>query len=120
MSSSSNPYAHLVIGDNDMLQAEGSSSVVTNDDDSSSDEDMLYQEAKVVDETNEDYDRTAPVNTKRAYDPKIKEFKIWCDKKYSSLPAEQRYTVTGPKLHLFLKKEVIYAILCEYLNRYVY
>lgn len=109
-SSSSNSNENLLIGDNDMLQVDGSTAVASNEQDSSSDEDTFYQETKAVDETNEDYDRTAPVNTTRAYGPKIKEFKLWCDKKYSSLPTEQKYTVTGPKLHLFLKKEVMYII----------
>jgi hypothetical protein len=43
--------------------------------------------------------------TKKQYEPKVAEWKAWCQAKL--FPEETRYTVNGPKLHLFLTDEVI-------------
>ncbi|POM71737.1 Hypothetical protein PHPALM_11653 [Phytophthora palmivora] len=46
-----------------------------------------------------------PVNTTRAYAPKQREFKAWCDRK--GLHEITRYQVTATKMHLFLQEEVV-------------
>ncbi|KAG3097244.1 hypothetical protein PI124_g14634 [Phytophthora idaei] len=46
-----------------------------------------------------------PANTIRAFTPKQKEFKAWCDKK--GFHEASRYQVTAAKLHLFLVEEVV-------------
>ncbi|OWZ02399.1 hypothetical protein PHMEG_00026051 [Phytophthora megakarya] len=48
-----------------------------------------------------------PKNTLKAYTNKQKEFMQWCDEKEAAFNALTRYTVTGPKLHLFLEERVI-------------
>ncbi|KAG1440024.1 hypothetical protein G6F56_012073 [Rhizopus delemar] len=47
-----------------------------------------------------------PKNTKKAYQPRIAEFKAWCDEKFFHEPAETRYTIFGQKAHLFLFEQV--------------
>lgn len=49
-----------------------------------------------------------PLNTSKAYDPKIAEFRAWCDYKFHYQPLEQRYIVTGEKAHYFLDDAVIF------------
>ncbi|KAG2784139.1 hypothetical protein PC129_g21766 [Phytophthora cactorum] len=44
-------------------------------------------------------------NTIRAYAPKQREFKAWCDKK--GFHETTRYQVTASKMHLFLQEEVV-------------
>ncbi|EGZ22288.1 hypothetical protein PHYSODRAFT_433406, partial [Phytophthora sojae] len=48
---------------------------------------------------------TRPANTTRAYAPKQREFKAWCDRK--GFHETTRYPVTASKLHLFLQEEVV-------------
>lgn len=106
------PVEDLMIRDDDTLPNEVP--YITSDSDSSDEEDMSYQQMQAIIETTQEFDQTAPKNTRKAYDPKIREFKNWCDRKYTTLSTDQRYTVTGPKLHLFLKKEV-YTFLVKYI-----
>lgn len=47
-----------------------------------------------------------PANTARAYEPKQREFKAWCDRK--KFHETTRYQVSASKLHLFLREEVVY------------
>ncbi|ETO60665.1 hypothetical protein F444_21176 [Phytophthora nicotianae P1976] len=44
-------------------------------------------------------------NTTRAYAPKQREYKSWCDRK--GFHEATRYQVTASKLHLFLQVEVV-------------
>ncbi|OWZ08441.1 hypothetical protein PHMEG_00019017, partial [Phytophthora megakarya] len=46
-----------------------------------------------------------PANTTRAYAPKQREFKAWCDRK--CFHETTRYQVTAAKMHLFLQEEVV-------------
>jgi hypothetical protein len=46
-----------------------------------------------------------PAGTTAQYQPKIEEFKQWCEQK--EFPVATRYTVTEAKLHLFLEQCVI-------------
>ncbi|KAG2786454.1 hypothetical protein Pcac1_g4453 [Phytophthora cactorum] len=46
-----------------------------------------------------------PANTIRAYAPKQREFKAWCDKK--GFHETTRYQDTASKMHLFLQEEVV-------------
>ncbi|KAJ8544477.1 hypothetical protein ON010_g11790 [Phytophthora cinnamomi] len=46
-----------------------------------------------------------PTNTTRAYAPKQKEFKAWCERK--CFHETTRYQVTAAKMHLFLSEEVV-------------
>eukprot|EP00644_Phytophthora_capsici_P004007 jgi/Phyca11/108492/e_gw1.15.769.1 len=48
-----------------------------------------------------------PQNTSRAYTNKQNEFKQWCVDKGAAFNDSARFTVTGPKLHLFLEECVI-------------
>lgn len=41
-------------------------------------------------------------NTKKAYGPKIEEYRKWCDLKFSFESVETRYIVNGDKAHYFL------------------
>lgn len=56
-----------------------------------------------------------PLNTSKAYDPKIAEFRAWCDYKFHYQPLEQRYIVTGEKAHYFLDDAVrfFFFFICE-------
>jgi hypothetical protein len=47
-----------------------------------------------------------PKNTKKAYDPKIEEYRRWCDLKFPYEAAELRYIVNGDKAHYFLDDAV--------------
>lgn len=76
------------------------------DDDNTSDQDMEIIEMQAMEETMLEFEESVPENTKKAYNPKIKEFKEWCNRTYTSIPIEERFTVTGPKLHEFLKTMV--------------
>jgi hypothetical protein len=67
---------------------------------------MEMVEMQAMEETILEYEENAPDTTKKAYNPKIKEFKAWCNDIYRNTSIEQRFTVTGPKLHLFLKTMV--------------
>lgn len=67
---------------------------------------MEMMEMQAMEETILEYESISPEATKKAYNPKIREFQVWCNDAYLRLPIEQRYTVTGPKLHLFLKTMV--------------
>lgn len=49
-----------------------------------------------------------PESTKKAYDPKIKEFKEFCRITYDYEDEEDRCIVTGEKAHYFLLKRVSY------------
>ncbi|KAI9326589.1 hypothetical protein BD770DRAFT_432816, partial [Pilaira anomala] len=65
--------------------------------------------ARVEMEMRESMQRTTqarPLNTSKAYDPKIAEFRAWCDYKFHYQPLEQRYIVTGEKAHYFLDDAV--------------
>ncbi|KAJ8535059.1 hypothetical protein ON010_g13677 [Phytophthora cinnamomi] len=46
-----------------------------------------------------------PANTTRAYAPKQKEFKVWCDRK--GFHGTTLYQVIAAKMHLFLQEEVV-------------
>ncbi|POM69648.1 Hypothetical protein PHPALM_14047 [Phytophthora palmivora] len=46
-----------------------------------------------------------PVTTTRAYAPKQREFKAWCDRK--GFHEITRYQVTTSQMHLFLQEEVV-------------
>ncbi|ETK91048.1 hypothetical protein F441_23107 [Phytophthora nicotianae CJ01A1] len=46
-----------------------------------------------------------PANTTRAYAPKQREYKSWCDRK--GFQEATRYQVTASKLYLFLQEEVV-------------
>jgi hypothetical protein len=46
-----------------------------------------------------------PSNTTRAYEPKQREFKAWCDRK--GFHETTRCQVTAAKMHLFLQEEVV-------------
>ena len=48
-----------------------------------------------------------PSNTKVSYNPKVQEYRNWCDSQYSHEPPETRYLVFGDKIHFFLEKEVV-------------
>ena len=57
---------------------------------------------------NRTYVRAAQIrakNTTKSYEAKQEEFKKWCLRK--GFPLDTRFTVSGPKLHLFLEEEVI-------------
>lgn len=71
-----------------------------------SDQGMDMIEMQAMEETILEYEENSPETTKKAYYPKIREFKSWCNDAYSRSSVEQRYTVTGPKLHLFLRTMV--------------
>ncbi|KAG2191724.1 hypothetical protein INT47_007989 [Mucor saturninus] len=47
-----------------------------------------------------------PENTKRAYEPKIEEYRRWCDSKFAHESLELRYIVNGEKAHFFLDDAV--------------
>lgn len=67
-----------------------------------------------LDRTNQDKVNSRPKNTKKAYDPKIKEYRNWCDTKFAHLPVEMRYIVTGEKAHFFLDDAVSFFFLFFY------
>ena len=46
-------------------------------------------------------------NTNDAYDPRVDEYKAWCDNMYHGASIETRYTVTEGKLVAFLQMQVI-------------
>ena len=50
-----------------------------------------------------------PLNTKKAYDPKIRELRRWCDIKFSYEETELRYIVNGEKAHYFLNEAVSFS-----------
>lgn len=64
-----------------------------------------------LEKTNQDKINARPENTKKAYEPKIAEFKRWCDVRFAHQPVEERYIVTGEKAHYFLDKEVRNCVL---------
>lgn len=43
-----------------------------------------------------------PANTRAAYEPKVKEYREFCDHRFAHLPADSKYTVTSEKLYRFL------------------
>ncbi|KAI8875983.1 hypothetical protein K501DRAFT_201439 [Backusella circina FSU 941] len=59
-----------------------------------------------LDRTNQAQLNARPKNTKRVYEPKIVEFRSWCDVKFGYEPTELRYVVTGEKAHYFLDDAV--------------
>lgn len=74
----------------------------------------MVEEARMDVELDESVSRTytkvaaiRPENTSRAYKNKQAEFMQWCDAKGPAFNSLTRYTVTGPKLHLFLEESVI-------------
>lgn len=81
-----------------------------------SDQGMEMAEMQAMEETILEYEEYSPEATKKAYNPKILEFQLWCNDKYERLPVESRYTVTGPKLHLFLKTMVCKNIFKAHAN----
>jgi hypothetical protein len=46
--------------------------------------------------------KTRPDNTSIAYDPKVEEFRGYCDSLYNHLGAEVRYQVTPDKVYNFI------------------
>ncbi|OAD71925.1 hypothetical protein PHYBLDRAFT_146909 [Phycomyces blakesleeanus NRRL 1555(-)] len=62
-------------------------------------------EAQVA--TSREAEVNRPENTKRSYASKQKEYRDWCDKTFPSIYSENRYTVYGDKLHLFLKDCIV-------------
>ncbi|KAI8636500.1 hypothetical protein BD408DRAFT_486864 [Parasitella parasitica] len=48
-----------------------------------------------------------PENTNKAYEPKIKEFRNWCDVKFAHEPQEMQYIVAGEKARFFLDNAVV-------------
>ena len=59
-----------------------------------------------LENTNQAIYNSRPENTKKAYDPKIREFREWCDIKFAHEPVEVRYIVYGEKAHYFLDDAV--------------
>ncbi|KAG2213056.1 hypothetical protein INT47_011205 [Mucor saturninus] len=74
---------------------------------SSSDQSTEMVETQAMEETMLENEENSPEATNKAYSPKIKEFQVWCDDVYRHSSIEQRFTVTGDKLYLFLKTMVI-------------
>lgn len=62
-----------------------------------------------IERTNQARLNARPENTKKAYEPKIEEFRKWCDIKFAHEPLEMRYIVTGEKAHFFLDNAVSIA-----------
>lgn len=61
---------------------------------------------QALEATNQAIYNSRPENTKKAYDPKIREFREWCDVKFAHEAAEIRYIVHGEKAHYFLHDAV--------------
>ena len=62
---------------------------------------------QIMQETNLQNQRHRAKNTNTSYNPKIKEFKSWCDQIYGAADPSCRYTVTEGKLVAFLQTCVI-------------
>ena len=62
---------------------------------------------QIMQETNLQNQRHRAKNTNTSYDPKIKEFKSWCDQIYGAADPSCGYTVTEGKLVAFLQTCVI-------------
>ncbi|KAI7867344.1 uncharacterized protein EV154DRAFT_532015 [Mucor mucedo] len=48
----------------------------------------------------------SPETSKKAYNPKVKEFQVWCKDAYRHIFIKEDFTVTGPEFYLFLKTMV--------------
>jgi hypothetical protein len=55
-----------------------------------------------TDIVNRIYKQNICLNTARAYDPKVEEFKCYCESKFLFLPPESLYTVTHKKVYPFI------------------
>lgn len=66
-----------------------------------------------MERTNQALTNSRPANTTKAYDPKIEEFRAWCDEKFSHEPKEVRYIVYGEKAHFFLDDAVNRITTCN-------
>ena len=62
---------------------------------------------EVVRRTTIQVQRHRPKKTNDQYDPKVKEYRKWCDTIFASETVETRYTVTEAKLVAFLQMKVI-------------
>ncbi|KAI8069197.1 transcriptional activator of glycolytic enzymes-domain-containing protein [Gongronella butleri] len=47
------------------------------------------------------------IRTSKTYAPRQKEFRNWCDVSFPDEPIDERYIVTGEKLHAFMVQQVI-------------
>ncbi|OAD77035.1 hypothetical protein PHYBLDRAFT_165529 [Phycomyces blakesleeanus NRRL 1555(-)] len=56
-------------------------------------------------QTTQNVQESRPENTKKTYESKQNEYRVWCDEKFDASD-EGRYTVNGSKLHLFLHENV--------------
>lgn len=63
-----------------------------------------------LEKTNQSQLNSRPENTKKAYEPKIEEYREWCDLKFSHESLELRYIVNGEKAHFFLDDAVSISI----------
>lgn len=63
--------------------------------------------AQIMQETDVHNQRFRAKNTNDAYDPRVDEYKAWCDNMYHGASIETRYTVTEGKLMAFLQMQVI-------------
>lgn len=62
---------------------------------------------QIMDQTAMQTQRFRAKATNNQYDPRVVEFKVWCNQMYSGTPLETRYTVTEGKLVAFLQMCVI-------------
>jgi hypothetical protein len=67
--------------------------------------DMITHQIMLQTSMNNQRHRSKSTNTQ--YDPKVAEYKSWCDEVYGLNPVETRYTVNEAKLVAFLQMKVI-------------
>ncbi|KAG7370192.1 centromere DNA-binding like protein [Nitzschia inconspicua] len=58
-----------------------------------------FRQAEIV---NQLYNENMRANTARSYEPRVEEFKAYCDVVFSGLGPERRYTVTHEKIYPFM------------------
>ena len=67
---------------------------------------VVYDMARSLEITAEQAQDNRPINTKKAYSAKAKEFLTWAEKTFVHEDKLQRGIVSGEKLNYFLQKEV--------------
>jgi hypothetical protein len=95
-----------LIQDTEMLNAETSSGVDARG------ALVQYKMARSIEETTRAVSEIRPIATKRAYEPKIKEFENWAKETFVHEPLEQRTILTGDKLNYFMRTKV-----CSFIKR---
>ncbi|OAD00155.1 hypothetical protein MUCCIDRAFT_113611 [Mucor lusitanicus CBS 277.49] len=68
---------------------------------------VQYEMARSIEETTRAVSEIRPIATKRAYEPKIKEFENWAKETFVHEPLEQRTILTGDKLNYFMRTKVV-------------